>query len=409
MIKEFKGLEIDIDNIKHGKKCNILTFNESMFNENQCNAVSKQHDKIGFLNCSFKFKNNNVDIYYNTTGLISINEYLYQNNMITETEFIGILKTICQSIKSCSNFIYFSETNFALDGDLIYIDTKDKSIYMTYVPTNKPITDNVINDFKWIIVDWITNRLKIKIGEKNFTQGILEELRDSYLDVDKFLKFLSYSIEDKVVKGCNENNKYNQKYINESINIESANQRSHSQPVNSQPVKHIPRANIENHKEKKGFKKIFSNLLFSKNDDKKLDKRKANFNKKNIVSENAYDDNYDTVMLEEEQDTRIGYLVGKSHENAEKIQINKSEFIIGRLKESVDYDIANRAIGKVHAKFIIKDDKFYLVDLESKNGTYLNNIRLKPMTMYEIKDNSTITFANSQYIFKIVASGVYYE
>ena len=69
------------------------------------------------------------------------------------------------------------------------------------------------------------------------------------------------------------------------------------------------------------------------------------------------------------------------------------------MKDSVDYYIPNKAVGKIHAKFIIKDGSFYLIDLESKNGTYINNTKLNPNVMYEVKDGFKITFANSSYMF----------
>ena len=108
----------------------------------------------------------------------------------------------------------------------------------------------------------------------------------------------------------------------------------------------------------------------------------------------------DTEILGFNEALVSGFLTGNSIEgNKEEVKINKDEFIIGRMKDNVDYYIPNKAVGKIHAKFIIKDDKFYLVDLESKNGTYIDNVRLKPNAMYEVRKGSKITFANSIYMF----------
>jgi len=40
-------------------------------------------------------------------------------------------------------------------------------------------------------------------------------------------------------------------------------------------------------------------------------------------------------------------------------------------------------------------------DLNSKNGTFVNGVRIAANTEYEIKNNDKITFANSEYVFII--------
>ena len=60
----------------------------------------------------------------------------------------SIIKTICQSIKLCSNYAYFHKNNLVIDEELIYIDSKDKSIHIMYVPTSNLITNDVVYDLK---------------------------------------------------------------------------------------------------------------------------------------------------------------------------------------------------------------------------------------------------------------------
>lgn len=109
----------------------------------------------------------------------------------------------------------------------------------------------------------------------------------------------------------------------------------------------------------------------------------------------------DETTLLSPQESSPPYLQSNENGVLEEIKITKPEFLIGRLRGQVDYISQNRAIGKVHAEITIRDGKFFLKDLNSKNGTYLNSKRLNSNIEYEIQNNDTVIFANSGYIFKI--------
>ncbi len=88
--------------------------------------------------------------------------------------------------------------------------------------------------------------------------------------------------------------------------------------------------------------------------------------------------------------------------NVEEIVINKPSFIIGRLEGHVDYVHLNNAIGKVHAEIITRAGCYFLKDLNSKNGTYINGKRIESNKEYEIKNNDRITLANTEFLFVII-------
>jgi len=86
----------------------------------------------------------------------------------------------------------------------------------------------------------------------------------------------------------------------------------------------------------------------------------------------------------------------------EDVVVDKPSFIIGRLDEQVDYVHSNNAIGKVHAEIITRVGCYYLKDLNSKNGTYINGKRIDSNKEYEIKNNDKITLANSEFVFIVL-------
>lgn len=93
------------------------------------------------------------------------------------------------------------------------------------------------------------------------------------------------------------------------------------------------------------------------------------------------------------------YLTECKEDLHERIGINKSSFIIGRMKNQVDYVSQNNAVGKVHAEIIYKEGIHYIRDLNSRNGTYINGERIASNVLHVIKNNDRIAFANSEYKF----------
>jgi hypothetical protein len=107
---------------------------------------------------------------------------------------------------------------------------------------------------------------------------------------------------------------------------------------------------------------------------------------------------YETMVLLDEMD-HWPYLLGIGENNNEMICIDKSSFIIGRLKAQSDYISRNSAVGKLHAEISTREDAYYIKDLNSRNGTYVNGERIASNVEYSIQNNDRISFANSEYKF----------
>lgn len=85
----------------------------------------------------------------------------------------------------------------------------------------------------------------------------------------------------------------------------------------------------------------------------------------------------------------------------EPIPIKKSPFIIGKLKKNVDYCLENEVVSRYHAKITKEGDRYYLTDLNSTNGTFLNREALMTYQQKELKPGDEISFANIRYRFTL--------
>lgn len=114
--------------------------------------------------------------------------------------------------------------------------------------------------------------------------------------------------------------------------------------------------------------------------------------------ENDKDKRYETVFLADGAESHP-CLLREDCGQAERIYISKPDFLIGRLEGCVDYVCRNKAVGKVHARIITRDGSFFLVDINSKNGTFINDERIESNKEYRIRNNDRICFANLSYTF----------
>mgnify|MGYP004440943043 CR=1 FL=1 len=81
--------------------------------------------------------------------------------------------------------------------------------------------------------------------------------------------------------------------------------------------------------------------------------------------------------------------------------IDKDEYIIGKKNELVDGWIPNqRMVSRIHAKIVRVNNRFFIIDEESLNGTYLNGKKLTKKYIKRLKIGDRIRFANVEFEVK---------
>ncbi len=75
----------------------------------------------------------------------------------------------------------------------------------------------------------------------------------------------------------------------------------------------------------------------------------------------------------------------------------KESAVIGRSKKCEIY-IGDPFLSKQHARIFLKEGSFYIEDLQSTNGTYVNGKKLLEKAV-KLKDSDKITFGNLNFLF----------
>lgn len=118
----------------------------------------------------------------------------------------------------------------------------------------------------------------------------------------------------------------------------------------------------------------------------------------------------ETMVLNEEQMSLAGSLgemckmVEIGEGNCREIIIRKLPFVIGNYSAGVDYCLEERQISRFHAVISEQEGEFYIKDLHSTNGTYVNEVKLEPEKEKNIRNNDWIKIADLRFRFVIVSA-----
>lgn len=76
--------------------------------------------------------------------------------------------------------------------------------------------------------------------------------------------------------------------------------------------------------------------------------------------------------------------------------------VIGRLKGQVDFAVKSPRVGKMHARVFCENGQYFVVDINSKNGTYINGnrARIESNIPYPLHDKDRIMLADSEFTIR---------
>lgn len=110
------------------------------------------------------------------------------------------------------------------------------------------------------------------------------------------------------------------------------------------------------------------------------------------------------MKLEGNVDTRVRMedihaLVPLTNGNLGEMNLGKygEKIIIGRGKAEADYRLPMTEISRIHASIYKRGDGFFIEDLESTNGTYLNSVRIPANEIKKLNRGDIIAFANEEF------------
>lgn len=85
--------------------------------------------------------------------------------------------------------------------------------------------------------------------------------------------------------------------------------------------------------------------------------------------------------------------------DGETVMIRQWPFRVGRMAEQVDYCVRNPAVGRIHAELTKGSQGYCITDMNTRNGTYVNGVRIEPNMEHPLKNGDRIMLANEEFQF----------
>ncbi|MDE6519123.1 MAG: FHA domain-containing protein [Ruminococcus sp.] len=325
-----------------GKKRQMNLTQIQSFNDNQF------YDFFVPFKCTKTGKGGKIN--FNISGLTSLSEFLKVD--IKQEQYFSIISDI-QRITSFCQKHFFQLENLIFNPKYMYYHNITGKVMMAYVPLrnddNKFINGSAVKCLLDIhkksrisitdgsFINEYENYLdKLKKDEQNFTPDALYRLLSE-------MRYVKKKKSDSIIKNETDSERYEieKQIINEPLKDTDIPEKSHEKPV-------IPE-----------------------------------------------EDSSATVIRIRTSLPGSPFLMDMT---GKKIEITKNPFRIGRGKDN-DFVLSDSMISSHHAQIIHDSGEYYIVDNNSSNGTYLNDIDNKILRA-RIVDGNSIFFAMNRYIFK---------
>ncbi len=344
-------------------------FREKMITEN---------DITGILSTKITKINSDTVFMYDISSMQSL-AVLYEKKTYSASDIDNILESLYRTVKNMEPY-FLDVNNLIVDKDLIFMNMENGNISFSYNPYfSKPITKQ-LEELSRYLMD------KVDYSSKEATYKVFM-LNQKVLGEGFVIDNLASLFEEKSAKEENKNIFYEEVAQEDDLNDD---------------VTHI---NIkDDYKEKKTLSGFLTDIK-NKFTYKKVKEQAVVCETKTVYKAIGEQDNVSnneedmyigqTVLLSETKTNVISFKPDKPY--FDEFELEQNSIVIGKMEEKVDVVIKDPSVSRIHAKCEREGDRFFIEDLNTTNGTYLDNKRMVPYKMEEIFDGSRIRFGQVGY------------
>ena len=288
---------------------------------------------------------------YDITNYMSMEQYLH--TIITKQKYAQIMLQILEIIRTMSE-AYYNPQNIILNLDNVYMNPSTETIFFIFIPILYFDSGCSVKEF----LTQITYRTTFDSSEDT-----------SY--VEKCLNILQRNMNFSAVEM--------EEYLKTILSDKKEPDKSDNQ------IRSIYREYNLAFEEKKAEQPV---------EERKEEKENLEIGRSTRMTESLSNiGSSDTVLLGTESNAYI-----KQLRTGKKYYLNSNEVTIG--KRQCEIEIAdNPAVSKHHAMIQKKEGKYYLVDLNSTNGTKVNGKKINADIPEFLQDETQIEFANEKFVF----------
>lgn len=366
----------------------------------ECKILSYNRIK-GFLPMETEVSDGAIRLWYEITGKQSFSDYLgrRQMDMRLLCRFFQALKEVCRM----TNDYLLEENGILLDFNYIYMNFEQKNIEFVYFPGRK---EDLREYFRKIMEQVLQ---KLDHDDKQAVAAAYEVYQHSLQDGQSLEEMLRYG-------ESGESEEPRREWVEESFHTdgEEPQEAYRFKPCGERRPEGSGNCQSETTETKQtggwqpkppGVEKKISRV-FAKTTD--ILRRRAGFHReeKEDFLVRLKDVQFEpeivmhpTELLHEDREVQ-GLLLYQGKENREDLRIDKQVFLIGKKESEVDGLIDSGCISRIHAKIELEKGEYYITDMNSTNGTYLNGERLEYRQRACLKPGDQVAFGRVDYRFQ---------
>lgn len=354
-------------------------------NENEVYAINS--NKVdGLLHLDVVQKGNSFQLIYNITGFITFKEYLA--TPLNKERFAMILQNILTNLKSM-NSAFFNQQYLLMDFNRVMVNPATQHIYFVYVPIQFFESGTTLREFLLNIIQ-----------HSSFAPGEDTSYVKDYITIlNRGVNFSVFDLEE---------------YINTLLGQKTYNQQTiecpqcHSQLKKGTNYCSACGAKVSGNTGNTG-KGVYNPL--GDDDEKKEvveevvhteERRKDNTQGLSDGTTVLGADPGGTTVLGSEELYTPSYPYLIREKTNEKISVNKPSFRIGSERKYVDYWVNdNSTVSRSHADIITREKRYFIIDLNSTNKTYVDGRAIPVEKEVELFDGTRVRLSNEDFVFHI--------
>lgn len=363
----------------------IKSLKGQQVSENEVYAINA--NKVpGLLHLDVVQKGSSFKLIYNITGFISLKDFLKMP--LNKKLFAQILQNILANLKAVES-AYFNQQYLLMDINQVYVNPNTQHIYFIYVPILMFESGTSLREFLLGIIQHGT----FTPGEDN------SYVRDYITILNSGINFSVFELEEYINKLLGQNTSRIQEVVCPNCKTKLKKGTNYC---------HVCGAKVSGNTGNTG-KGVYDPLADTGGDavvDDAVEKEVV-IHKDNTqgLSDGTTvlgaDPGGTTVLGSEELEAPVfPYLIREKTE--EKISVNKPSFRIGAERKYVDYWVNdNSTVSRSHADILTREKRYFIIDLNSTNKTYVDGRAIPVQKEIELFDGTRIRLSNEEFVFHI--------
>lgn len=378
-----------------------ILMEKELFDYIEYKVLNEQKEK-GFVKCGRVLYNGKVKIVYNISGYSSL-KWMLERGLSTE-KFLEIVKLLVDKLKEVESIGYMHLWNVVLDFEKIFVDSnqnlcliyrplKIKENYQTITALKKRLLSTIqYYGYGGEMIMRLQNVLRLETAQLNELCSVFRSAYMAQPNLNDVVQETKTPTKHKFLDVLKGGNHHKKEKVSPNA-PEKSNQMNRENRLGSSGIR--PGGTSNNSVNINGMGRNSVRL------DKTL-----NMNTLNQTHPPIQIQNHNTNFSQQNGSGEIkrnGNRVLKCRQENFSIKIDsEKKLLLG--KQVTEHGVSipfNPAISKLHAKIFEQNGEYYIVDLESKNGTFINGIRLVPIVAKVIRPGDTIRLANTDFDFII--------